>query len=75
MDYQKQDVVKFKKTDSVAVRYEILEDDIKINSGIYMGRTVKELWDMGKVERDWVIKKIWNTGDKDAQRVIREFFV
>lgn len=52
------------------VRYEIEEDDIIILSGPYTGRKVRELWPLGPVERDYIVKKLWSTGDEKIVKII-----
>jgi len=57
-----------KKLDLVEFRVE--GDDIKIISGDYAGKTVKEIWDKGVTERDWVANKIWVRYDQEANAII-----
>ncbi len=55
----------------VAVKYRIENGDIYILSGPYLGKSVKELWPIGPVERDYIVRNIWFSGDAEVAAIIR----
>ena len=54
------------------IKYEVLEDgsDITILSGLYINRSVRELWSIGPAERDYIVEKLWSTGDEKVVQFI-----
>ena len=57
-----------KQADSV--EYRIENNDIFILNGQYAGKTVSELFVIGPTERDYIVKKIWFSGDADVIKII-----
>lgn len=56
---------------SIPVKYRVEDGDIYIMSGPYVGSSVKKLWVMSSVERDYIVKNIWFSGDADVAAIIR----
>ena len=54
------------------VEFCIENDDVLLLSGNYSGQTVRQLWPLGPVERDYIVQKIWFTNNPDAVRIINE---
>lgn len=52
------------------VNYEIIDDDIILKSGPYLNRSVRELYKVGAIERDYVIQHLWFTNDADVVKII-----
>lgn len=52
------------------VEFRVEDDDITLLSGPYSGKTVKQLWPLGPTERDYIVQKIWFSGDEEAVRVV-----
>lgn len=52
------------------VEFRIEDEDILLLSGPYSGKTVKQLWPLGPTERDYVVQKIWFSGDEEAVRIV-----
>ncbi len=54
------------------VKFELTEDgeDILIVSGPYANKTLRSLWVAGPSERDYVVEKLWSTGDEKVIKVI-----
>lgn len=52
------------------VNYEILDDDIILKSGPYLNRSVRELYKVGAIERDYIIQHLWFTNDADVVKII-----
>ena len=57
-----------RKEDKVVFRVE--DEDVLILSGQYAGHKVRDLFQKGPLERDYVVKKIWFTGDPQAVKVV-----
>lgn len=57
-----------KKLDQIS--YEVKDGDIHILSGTYLGRTVRELWQSGPIERDYIVQRLWFTNDRAVVEVI-----
>ena len=52
------------------VSYRVEADDILILNGPYRNRRVRELFASGSVERDYVVRHLWFTGDQEVVRII-----
>lgn len=52
------------------VNYEIIDDDIILKSGPYLNRSVRELYKVGAIERDYIIQHLWFTNDADVVKII-----
>jgi len=77
------DYTKFKRKDEASKKIEkkkrklelcdfvVEDDDIKFLNGPYIGKTVREIWEIDKVARDWVINKVWVPGDASVREVIK----
>jgi hypothetical protein len=54
------------------VKYEITEDgtDVLLLSGQYANERLLDLWVRGPVERDYIVKKLYSTGDEAVINII-----
>lgn len=54
------------------VEYVVEEDDIIILSGVFTGRSVRELFSVGPNERDYIVKNLWYRNDEQVRKILRE---
>ena len=59
---------KQRKIDKVS--YEVRDDDVFLLSGQYLGRSIRELFSAGPLERDYVVTHLWFTNDQSVVNVI-----
>jgi hypothetical protein len=59
---------KKKKIDQIS--YEVKDDDIIILSGQYQGHSVRDLWNVGPLERDYIVNRLWFTNDPEVVKII-----
>lgn len=52
------------------VNYEIIDDDIIFKSGPYLNKSVRELFKISPLERDYIIQHLWFTNDADVVKII-----
>lgn len=52
------------------VEYRIENDDVLILSGLYTGRLVTQLWDVGPNERDYIVKHLAMRNDAAIMKII-----
>lgn len=57
-----------KKLDNVA--YEVRDNDVWLLSGPYIGKSVRELFVLGPLERDYLVNHLWFTNDLEVVKVI-----
>lgn len=55
---------------SKIIDYKIENDDILILSGPYTGQTVRNLFPIGPIERDYIVNKIWFSNDSKVVEII-----
>lgn len=66
-----------KKAESVSrkldqLKYELIENDIIILNGPYINKSVRELWNIGEAERDYIVNKLWSLGDEKINKIIKD---
>jgi hypothetical protein len=54
--------------------FRIEENDLLLLTGPYAGSRVRELWDRGPDERDYIFKSIYINRDSEVQRIIKSLF-
>lgn len=54
------------------ISYEVQGDDVVILSGPYQGRSVNEMWDIGPIERDYIVNHLWFTNDASVVSIINK---
>jgi hypothetical protein len=64
----KETVKRKRKLDTVA--YEVVDDDIIFKGGMYLNRSVRELYKVGPIERDYIIQHLWFTNDEAVVKII-----
>jgi hypothetical protein len=52
------------------VTYEIIDDDIIFKSGTFLNRSVRELYKLGPIERDYIVQHLWFTNDDAVIKII-----
>jgi len=52
------------------VSFRVQQGDVLILSGPYRDRWVRELFALGAVERDYIVKHLWSTGDPEVVAII-----
>jgi hypothetical protein len=64
----KETVKKQRKIEQVT--FEIIDDDIILKSGPYLNRSVREMYKVGAIERDYVVQHLWFTNDEAVVKII-----
>jgi hypothetical protein len=64
----KETVKKQRKIEQVT--FEIIDDDIILKSGSYLNRSVREMYKVGAIERDYVVSHLWFTNDEAVVKII-----
>jgi ABC-type iron transport system FetAB ATPase subunit len=62
-----------KKLDQIS--YEVKDGDIIVLSGPYLGKSVKDMWSVGPIERDYIVKHLWFTNDFEVVKIINHLCV
>jgi len=52
------------------IEYRVEGDDILILSGQHKGKTVRSLWPLGPVERDYITKHLWLRNDEKLNLIL-----
>jgi hypothetical protein len=52
------------------VKYIIDDNGILLTSGPYTGQYVIDVWKLGPVERDYVIKNLWFRNDEQVNQIL-----
>lgn len=52
------------------VEYRVEGDDILLLSGPYVDEHVRDLWERGPVERDWITKHLWFRNDERVNLIL-----
>ena len=55
-------------------KYKVEAEDILLLSGPYSGYHLKELWNRGECERDYLFKNIYKRGDTEVVRIMKQLF-
>ena len=52
------------------VQYQVEDDNIRILSGPYAGFDARSLWFKGPAERDYIVKHIWFSGNREVAAIL-----
>lgn len=53
------------------VKFDVEGDDVKFTTGPYSGKTVKQIFESGPDERDYIMKNVYSTNNSAAMKIIR----
>ena len=67
-----QNKAKFRSREKAEFRIEA--NDLLLITGPYAGTRVRELWERGPDERDYVFKSVYINRDPEVQRIIKSLF-
>ena len=57
------------------VKYAVEQDDVILLNGKYQGYRIRELFEKGPAERDYVAEYLWSLNDVRINRIIRSMLL
>jgi len=65
---------KFVQSSMLLDKYVVENGDVLLLTGPYSGYRVREVWERGEVERDYLFKNIYQRGDQEVIRIMKALF-